>query len=299
MLLRLYSEYAAQPEPTLEIVAGATAPRLAATPSFVTVPLSDAELSEEISRPAARVESLPHQATSFAESSIAPLAMATSSSRRATAPASLPSTNVVVPADEAASLETDAASFTATQRPTSLSRTNTLRDMPLRIASRPDLRPKTAASRSVWPSCRQSAAKSDNPNPPDAFAHRRFSAGPGRRPKIARRSTAAWSTSPAFSATMAAGGSTNYAVAANQAASRAACEPMPLRRGSRCWRFSAPATTTSTAGIVSSFKTGFSSYSTFSRQRVLHLSRRWRPEGQITRFYSHGIATLALCEASA
>ena len=174
MLLRLYSEYAAQPEPTLEIVARATAPVLPRRRVFVTVPLSDAELWEEISRPAARVESLPHQATSFAESSIAPLAMATSSSRRATTPHRYPRPTWSCQRMKLPRLR---RTQLLSQRPNVLRRSAApIRSATCRCGSRRGpstaARPQRPNGLAELPAVR---GEEQQPAPADAFAHRRSS----------------------------------------------------------------------------------------------------------------------------
>ena len=73
--------------------------------------------------------------------------------------------------------------------------------------------------------------------------------------------------------------------------------PTPPRRGSRSWRFSVRGTTTSTAAIAWSSMMG-SNFSSARSKRTANSSRTdGRPTGELTRFYSHGIATLALSEA--
>ncbi len=174
-LFRMYTEYAGQPEPRLHIFARATAPRAAATPSFVTSPLPDTDVPEEITRPAASIESLPQQAASFAEANITPRPKVALGSRRVTAPAALPLTSLDVPAELGIPLETDVVAIAATPALASLDRANTLPDLSLRIASRPIYgpRPERPLGLAALPAVRGEDRQRE---PAAAFAHRHQSA---------------------------------------------------------------------------------------------------------------------------
>ncbi|MEX2093445.1 MAG: prenyltransferase/squalene oxidase repeat-containing protein [Pirellulales bacterium] len=294
MLLRMYSEYAGQPEPTLEIVARASAPRTAATPSFVAAPLSDVEVPEQTIRPVARVDSLPQQATSFAERTIAPTRHAMPGSRRATAPAALPSTNVIVPAEEITQPQTGAGSIAAIQPNASLERADTLPDMPLRIASRPIYgpRPQRPLGLALLPAARGELKQLQ---PADAFAQRRFSA---RTPP---ENQTAIDRGLEFLARMQLDdGRWQFRNLRGNIDPNA--EPPSAR---------ADAAATGLA-LLAFFGAGHDHFE--SRYRLvirdgLHFLVRSQQErgeffpddglatGQLTRFYSHGIATLSLCEA--
>ena len=220
-------------------------------------------------------------------------------SRRVTAAAALPSTSVDVPAELGMPQETSVDSVAASQIQSPLPRTNTLPDLPLRIASRPIYGPRPSV-RSVWPRCRRSEARIGNVNRPqrspiDTLAR-------GRRAKIRRRSTADSNSSPACSSTTAAGSSAICAAIVDPHA-----EPASAR---------ADAAATGLA-LLAFFGAGHDHFDSRFRlviQDGLHFLLRaqqrarrvlpnefstddGRPTGQLTRFYSHGIATLALSEA--
>jgi hypothetical protein len=177
MLFRMYSEYSIQPSVPLHIVARSSAPRDAATPSFVAVPLADVAVADEPHRPAARIDSLPHQSVPFAERTIVPKLLALPVARRTTAPAVLPVPGVAVPvvvttSEEITPAEFDSVPVAANQSSVSLERTDTIRDLPLHIASRPIYgpRPQRPLGLATLP---QSVGSEQELKPASAFAHRR------------------------------------------------------------------------------------------------------------------------------
>lgn len=174
MLFRLYSEYAIERHDPIRIVARSTAPRDAATPSFVAVPLPEAT-SVETARPVARIDSLPQRSTSFANDSVTPVTTGATSGRRITAPAVLPVTGVTVPENLATELKVSAIEPIATSVPrisTSVARTDTMRDFEPRIAMRSvfGARPQRPIGIAVLP---EIGGPPPRLEPTPAFAHRR------------------------------------------------------------------------------------------------------------------------------
>lgn len=189
MLFRLYSEYAIERHDPIKIVARSTAPRDAATPSFVTVPLS-AATSVETSRPVARVDALPQRSTSFADGSVTPITTAAVIGRRLTAPAVLPVSGVTVPEIVATDLEQSALepiAATVSETATTLARSDTTRDFEPRIAMRSVLgaRPQRPIGMAVLP---EIGGPPPRLEPTHAFAHRRagFRLPPPNRTAIDR-----------------------------------------------------------------------------------------------------------------
>ena len=174
MLFRLYSEYAIERHDPIKIVARSTAPRDAATPQFVAVPLPEAATVEP-ARPIARVDALPQRSTSFSETPLASVSAAVSSSRRRIAAAVLPVASVAVPD----ALMTDVAEssiepITVGAPPTmaTLARTDTTSDLELRIATRTvyGSRPQRPIGLALIP---EIGGPPPRLEPTHAFAHRR------------------------------------------------------------------------------------------------------------------------------
>jgi hypothetical protein len=174
MLFRLYSEYTIERHEPIRIVASSTAPRDAATPSFVAVPSAEAT-AEESPRPVARGDALPQRSTSFADTPVVPISSAVSSSRRRTAPAVLPVAGVTVPAAVTADLEVSTSAPTTAAAPQStatLARTDTTSDLELRIALRTVYgpRPQRPIGMALLP---ETGGLQPRLEPTHAFAHRR------------------------------------------------------------------------------------------------------------------------------
>ena len=142
VLFRMVSEYAAEPELPLHIVTRGSAPRTESTPSFVAIPLATVDAPKVTSRPAARADSLPRQATTFLQSIVTPIRAATPGTHRAAPPAKLPVTNVALPDEVVLPLAVDEVALRVDDAEISLARTDTWRDLPLRIASRPIYGPR-------------------------------------------------------------------------------------------------------------------------------------------------------------
>jgi hypothetical protein len=175
MLFRMYSEYISQPIEPVQIIARASAPREAATPSFVAVPLVDEMLTDETEQdqpdhPVAVIEPLPQQATSFDAAPQLPLHQSVSSARRQTAPAALPPTKVELPTLAVAPIE-DARETTMSPPTTPLPRTETPHDIPIRIASRPVYGPRPQRPLGLA-AIAETLGREKQLRPATAFAHR-------------------------------------------------------------------------------------------------------------------------------
>lgn len=173
MMFRLYSEYAIERHEPIKIVARSTAPRDAATPSFKAVPAPEAAADESL-RPVARIDSLPQQSTSFADRPVMPVNSATTSNRRRTEPAVLPIAGVRVPEFVAKDVDVLGSPSTATAVPYStatLTRTDTISDLELRIAMRTVYgpRPQRPIGMALLP---ETGGPTPRLQPTQAFAHR-------------------------------------------------------------------------------------------------------------------------------
>ncbi len=102
MLCRAYSQLAGPPVPTLHIVARAPAPRVDSTPSFAVGPLAEAAVSDEFDRPEARDVSLPRPSASMTDLAFAPGGKPFPRPRRTTVEAWLPAAEVESPSVAAA-----------------------------------------------------------------------------------------------------------------------------------------------------------------------------------------------------
>jgi len=174
-LFRAYTQYAGEPEPLLRVAVRASGHRSAATPSFVASPPSTVEHPAVTIRPTARVASLPHRTASLAETALGPIGQAARSAGRPTAAAVLPPIPVIVPTVQYVAPPKDVASIAALSDPAPLERTDTLRYLPLRIASRPIYGPRerTPIGLAKLPEARNTTRMR---HPAAAFAHRRLDA---------------------------------------------------------------------------------------------------------------------------
>lgn len=177
---RMVTEYACQPDPPLRIVARAAAPRDAAAASFIAAPSSATVLPNDLHRPTPRVEPLPHQTNSWTESDLLPLGPSTSGPRRDPVPAVLPSTRVAVPTEVDTAPAPAVEQFLLSPSAAKFERADTLRDTPLRPALQPvyGTRQPRPLGLAELP-----AARGDSPvrQPTVAFAHRYF--GPRTPPE--------------------------------------------------------------------------------------------------------------------
>ncbi len=294
MLFRMVSEYAGEPEVPLKTVVRSYSLRPAATPSFVAVPQAAAENLEEINLPAARVETLPHQETSFAQGRVAPLRQATPGARRAIAPAVLPIASVAVPTEDVVPLPAVDAPISITPSQPALAAADTLADLPLRIASRTIYGPR--AERPLGLALLPAVQDDTRPRrPADAYAHR-FAAA--RTPKENR---SAIDRGLEFLARMQLDdGRWQFRNLRGEVDPHA---ELP------CPRADAAATGLALLAFLGAGHDHLDGrYRHVVDDGLQYLVRTQRssgdfflddgrPTGQLSRFYGHGIATLALCEA--
>jgi hypothetical protein len=294
-MFRLYVEYAREPIPPLHIVVRGSAPVSAATPSFVTSHIASAEATDESVRPSARIEPLAHQSLSLVETAITPLRASQPGRRRAMVPATLTSLNSVVAVEASGTSQPTEGVATAPVDASRavLERAEALPDIPIRIATRPvyGRREQRPPGLAALPAFR---TESQVRQPADAF-HHRFNTE--RTPRDNRS---------------AIDRGLEYLA-------RTQCDD-------GCWRFNDPHRTADAFPQPSSLRaesaaTGLALLA-FLGAGHDHFDGRYRrviqdglgflvriqqhrgeffddddAAGKITRFYSHGIATLALCEA--
>ena len=294
VLYRAYTELAGENAPPIRIIARARAPRPVSTPVFATSPITEAALQEATVRPVARPVEHTHSTATVPPTTHRPRIEPTVSTRRATTIAALPVTPVelppVVESASAAFLESPSITPTAMD----LSRAITSPEPSIRIAARPTC--GASEHRAVGIAV-LSDSKAANPNrrPTPAFVHR------GIQSRLSRESRTAIDLGLEFLAR--------------------------VQFDDGRWRFSdlrgvdpladAPATQRADAAATGLALLAFlGAGHDHSDGRYQHVVRDglgflmriqqdrgnffWddaAPEGQITRFYSHGIATLALCEA--
>jgi hypothetical protein len=176
MLFRMYSEYISQPIEPVQIIARASAPRETATPSFVAVPLVDEMLMNETEQdepddPVAVVEPLPQQATSFAAAPQLPFHQSVSVARRMTAPAALPPTKVELPTLAVTPIADARETVMAPPTTNPLARTETPHDIPIRVASRPVYGPRPQRPLGLA-AMAEALGQEKQLRPASAFAHR-------------------------------------------------------------------------------------------------------------------------------
>jgi hypothetical protein len=293
-LFRMVSGYAGQPEAPLHIVVRGTAPRPAATPSFVTTPLAEAEVRDHSVQPPADVDAVPHQAASFAAAPLSLPGPAATRTPRVTVPATLPSIVVVLPAFDDTPVELPATPLGLTQSPAFLDRPDTLPEVPLAIASRPIYGPRPERPLG-WAELPALRGEPKQRHPADAFAHRHA----GLRTPAENR-TAIDRGLEFLARTQCDDGRWQF---------RNLREVVDANAESPSTRADAAAT-----GLALLAFLGAGHDHCDGRYRLVvddalqYLVRTQqpggaffpedaRPTGQLTRFYSHGIATLALCEA--
>jgi hypothetical protein len=295
VMYRAYSELAGSKRPMLQIIAQARVPRPAAPPVLVTRPAPEARITEEIVRPVAREVSLDREpAPTLTTAVVAPQFSSRTPGRRLVAAATLPVTPVELPPTEDAASFIEAELASVAMPVWSLPKYAAPLAPGIRIASRPQQ--TRVPSRHITPaiiSPRFQTSSARQPTP--AFAHRGL---PARLPRESRH---AIDLGLEFLAR--------------------------VQQDDGRWRFSdlrgvtpmadAPATLRADAAATGLALMAFlaAGYDHFDDryQLVVHdglafLQRIQQrdggffpddatPEGQITRFYSHGIATLALCES--
>lgn len=294
IMYRAYSELAGDESPPIKIVARSRVPLTVSAPVFASSPINAAALPEEVVRPAARPISFQPASVTARHSAVPPRMDPIPSTRRTTTIASLPITPVELPQPTAIAA-TDVSEFPSVMSPTtSLPRISSLPDPAIRIASRPTY--GASEHRAVGMAVRKDvdAAKPVR-RPTPAFANR------GLQSRLSRESRGAIDLGLEFLARV------------------------QMDDGS--WRFSdlrgvelladARATQRADAAATGLVLLAFlgaghdhydGRYQHVVRDGLGFLTRIQQdrgnffwddsaPEGQITRFYSHGIATLALCEA--
>jgi len=294
-LFRAYIDYGRAPDPPLHIVVHGSSPTTAATPSFEVTHVAVAEATEVSIRPSATLAPLPHQGTSlFATAPIAlPIAEPRPRPRRGAALATLPSIPPAMVADVGPLPGAESGAPMPSSR-VEAERSESLPDMPLRVALRPtnDRREQRPLGLATLPTF---AAEDRRREPADAFQHRFIVARTPRPNRAAIELGLEYLARVQF-----ADGRWRF----DNLDSVTAAFPRPTSL-----RADAAASGLALLAFFGAGHDHFSGRYQFVIQDGLEfLVRIQQREGafseldgggqcEITSFYSHGIATLALCEA--
>lgn len=296
-LLRVCIEYGRAPEPPLHIVVRGSAPDTAATPSFEVTHVAVAEATDNSIRPSAALAPLPHQGTSLTAAAPFTLPITQPQPRRvAAALATLPSTIPVLEALDAEIRPLPAAEGGAPLPASRVAaeRTESLPDMPLRIALRPanDRREQRPFGLAALPTFVSDDRRRE---PADAFQHRFVAARTPRPNRAAIERGLEYLARVQF-----ADGRWRF----DNLEGVAASFPRPTSL-----RSDAAATGLVLLAFLGAGHDHFGGRYQFVVEdsidflvRIQHREGAFSEPGddracEITSFYSHGIATLALCEA--
>ncbi len=294
-LYRAYSELIEPPVPAIQITASEKKPRPPVQPSFTTSPLPGLETADETPRPVAQQPSLPRPVTPIADIALRSAHGPAPIARKITANALLPVTAVELPAIVAG--EPDVAVNSESVLPpaiASLARVDTLRDVPVRMAMLPDdsgtIPRKPALAILPAPKANERTSR-----PAAAFAHRLLKA------QLPRENQMAINRGLEFLARVQLDdgrwrfddlrGCVDPDEEGVNLRSDAAATGLAMLAflGAGHSQFEGPYRWTTEDAIKSLVLMQQDSGEIFIDSGV--------PSGQVTRYYSHGIATLALCEA--
>lgn len=292
-LFRAVIEYGYAPEPPLHIVVRGSAPVTAATLSFEVTHVAVAEATEVSIRPSATLAALPHQGTSFFAAAPIALSIPEPRPRRAAVLATLPFM-VAESASELAPVPGDPGGAPNPESRAVVERSESLPDMPLRIALRPteDRREQRPLGLASLPTFETEDRRRE---PADAFQHRFIAA---RTPRLNR--AAIDRGLEYLSRVQFADGRWRFDNL------EAVATPFPRPTSLRA---DAAATGLALLAFLGAGHDHFEGrYQLVVADGVDFLVRIQQREGavvelageessEITSFYSHGIATLALCEA--
>lgn len=292
-LFRAYIEYGRAPEPPLHIVVRGSAPVTAATPSFEVTHVSVTEATDLSIRPSATLAPLPHQGTSLTAVAPVVLPIAEPRLRRGAALATLPATMPAIVSD-VGPLPGDAGGAPTPESRVAAERSETLPDMPLRIALRPteDRREQRPLGLATLPTFETEDRRRE---PADAFRHRFISARTPRPNRAAIERGLEYLARVQF-----ADGRWRF----DNLEGVATTFPRPTSL-----RADAAATGLALLAFLGAGHDHFDGrYQLVVHDGLDFLVRIQQREGEfaelagdesseITAFYSHGIATLALCEA--
>ena len=303
MLCRAYTEFTCPPMATLEIVAREPLDPVPAG-TFASDTPESATASDDVIQPVARVSSLPRPSTSLADAAFAPRGKSLQSARRATAAASLPSAQIEVPdvtttpVMETSTLRAVAAAIMPLERADTLdlSSSATIADASPRLSPRPIYGPteRREVGLAILPANDVGTQRRER-RPTAAFS------GRGRVSNLPTENAAAIDRGLEYLARVQLDdGSWQFGNLRSTVDSRT--ESVMVRDD-------ATATGLALLTYLGAGHDHLDDRYCFVIQDGLHfLARIQRQHGefirggelpteQITRFYSHGIATLALCEA--
>lgn len=292
-LFRAYVDYGRAPEPPLHIVVRGSAPVTAATPSFEVTHVAVAEATDLSIRPSATLAPLPRQGTSLAAAAPVVLPIVEPRPRRGAVLATLPSTMPAI-ATDVGPVTGDEGGVPTPESRVAAERTESLPDMPLRIALRPinDRREQRPLGLAALPTFESEDRRRE---PADAFRHRFISARMPRPNRAAIERGLEYLARVQFA-------DGRWRFDNLEGASAAFPQPTSLRAD-------AAATGLALLAYMGAGHDHFSGrYQCVVDDGLDFLVRIQQDEGafselpdeessEITSFYSHGIATLALCEA--